>query len=143
MTEPTPLRPEDVTPDSPTADPARFAGQATTHYLARALGTGELRVNVLFFEAGARTRPHMHPFDQVLFYAQGVGVVAQDGGADRRIGEGEFVLLPAGHLHMHGAAPDGPAMHISIMRESSDAAGDQPVTRWDVAPPPAWHRWAG
>lgn len=142
LTGPTGIRAADVSAETPTADPARFAGHATIHHIARALGTGEVRVNVLFFDAGARTRPHAHPYDQLLYYTQGVGVVAQDGGEDQRIEEGEFVLLPAGRVHMHGAASDGPAVHISIMCQSDNAADhNRPVSNWNMSVPEAWRRW--
>jgi quercetin dioxygenase-like cupin family protein len=142
VTDPAGLRPHDVAPHAPLVDPARFVGQATIHQIARALGTDQLRVNVLFFEAGARTRPHLHPYDQILFYAHGVGIVAQDGGEDQRVEPGEFALLPAGHVHMHGAADDGSAMHISMMgRPDNTVEPDRPFTSWDMSVPDSWRQW--
>src|SRR5579863_252436 len=83
----------------------------------QALGTGDFQVNVVSFEADTRSRPHVHTTDQVLYYVSGTGVVALAGGADQRVEAGEFVLLPAGVVHLHGASADGPAVHISITRE--------------------------
>src|SRR6202035_5162129 len=60
------LRPEEVDPAS---------GRDETHWvgplpdlrrLSEALGTDALQINVLFFESGVRSRPHTHPYDQVL-----------------------------------------------------------------------------
>lgn len=101
--------------------------------IGQLLGTGDVAVNLLVFEAGTRSRPHVHTRDQVLYYARGTGVVALGGGEDQLIGEGEFVLLPAGVIHMHGASDDGPAVHISI---TADIEID-----WDCPVPDSWRRW--
>jgi quercetin dioxygenase-like cupin family protein len=98
-----------------------------------ALGTEELKINVLYFEPGVRSRPHTHSHDQVLYYASGTGVVAVDGGEDQFVRAGEFVLLPANVPHMHGASDDGPASHLSLMREVE--------TDFDCSIPASWERW--
>ena len=98
-----------------------------------ALGTEQLQVNAVFFQAGSRSRPHSHSYDQVLHYVHGTGVVAVDGGADQRVETGEFVLLPGGLPHMHGATDDGPAAHISIMRDVD--------LDWDCPIPKEWQHW--
>lgn len=110
-----------------------FTGTTAIHAVGRVLGTAQLQVNVLYFEAGDRTRPHVHPYDQILFYGGGTGIVALDGGDDELVREGCFAILPAGVVHMHGAGADGPAWHISMMRESS--------TRYDMDVPETWRRW--
>jgi quercetin dioxygenase-like cupin family protein len=69
----------------------------------------------------------------VLLYTSGSGIVALDGGEDQRVETGEFALLPAGVAHMHGATEDGPACHVSIMREV-DMDFDCPI-------PDAWAHW--
>jgi quercetin dioxygenase-like cupin family protein len=103
------------------------------HPVGAVLGTTGFEVNALFFEAGTRSRPHRHKRDQLLYYVSGTGVVALDGGQDQRVQEGEFVLLPGGILHMHGASDDGPAVHISVTPDLE--------IEWDTAIPDAWKRW--
>jgi quercetin dioxygenase-like cupin family protein len=98
-----------------------------------ALGTRDVLINYLFFEPGVRSRPHTHSHDQVLFYVSGTGVVAIDGGDDQLVQAGEFVLLPADIPHMHGASDDGPAVHISLMRDVD--------MDFDCAIPPQWEKW--
>jgi quercetin dioxygenase-like cupin family protein len=92
-----------------------------------------MQVNVLHFEAGSRSKPHSHSRDQLLYYVAGRGVVAVDGGEDQFVEAGEFALLPAGVAHMHGAADEGPAVHISIM--------DQVDNDLACQIPDAWRSW--
>ena len=50
---------------------------------------------------------------------------------DQIIGEGEFVLLPGGVVHMHGATADAPTTHISMMLSiDSDFETDIPAS-WE------------
>jgi quercetin dioxygenase-like cupin family protein len=113
--------------------PIGFTAETAIHAVGQALGTPQLQINVLYFGAGDRTRPHIHPYDQILFYGSGGGIVALDGGEDERVEQGSFAILPASVVHMHGASVDGPAWHISMMRESS--------TGYDMAVPAAWRHW--
>jgi quercetin dioxygenase-like cupin family protein len=125
------VRAQDIAPyrDS---DPALFTGGVKVHSISKALGTEQLQINVLFFEPGARARPHSHEQDQVLYYVTD-GIYALDGGEDQPIAAGEFVLLPAGSVHMHGASDSAPASHLSLMRETS--------SDFDVEVPEAWQRF--
>ena len=128
------VRPETAEPTIPQELLApTFIGLPTVRRVNQALGTEEVQINAVFFEAGSRSRPHSHEYDQILFYASGTGVVAIDGGDDQLVPEGEFVVLPGGVVHMHGAADDGPAMHFSIMRDI-DNDFDPPL-------PDSWKKW--
>ncbi len=98
-----------------------------------ALGTDQVKAYVVRFPAGTRSRPHTHGYDQVLHYISGTGVVAVDGEEDQLVQAGEFVLLPANLPHMHGAAADGPAVHVSIMREVD--------MDFDCEIPESWNVW--
>jgi quercetin dioxygenase-like cupin family protein len=128
------VRPESVTQRIPAElSAARWTGGADVHQVHAALGSEELLLNVVYLAAGARSRPHSHSYEQVLLYLSGTGVVAVDGGEDQRVETMEFVLLPAGVAHMHGATDEGPASHLSIMREV-DMDFDCPI-------PANWMRW--
>jgi len=75
----------------------------------------DIELLVVAFEAGGRTRPHVHAVDQILQITAGRGIVATSG--ERRfVGPGDVVLIPAGEWHWHGAAPDSAMTHISIKR---------------------------
>jgi quercetin dioxygenase-like cupin family protein len=106
----------------------QFIGEARVHSISELLGTEQTRIRYVVFEPGARTRPHRHSKDQVLCFHGGPGVVAVDGGEDQIIREGEFVLLPGGAVHMHGATADAPTTHISMMLSiDSDFETDIPA----------------
>ena len=115
------------------APPEQFIGEATVYSVSELLGTEQTRIRYVVFEPSARTRPHRHSKDQLLCFHGGPGVVAVDGGDDQVIGEGEFVLLPGGVVHMHGATADAPTTHISMMLEiDSD---------FDTGIPAGWERF--
>jgi len=67
----------------------------------------------VWFEPGSRTKPHVHPVDQILQVVEGDGIVDIEG--ERRfITTGDWVVVPAGVWHWHGATPDHAMCHISI-----------------------------
>jgi quercetin dioxygenase-like cupin family protein len=106
----------------------RFIGYCEVHDVATALQSAQhLEVNALRFEAGARSRPHRHNRDQIILFTDGPGFVAVDGSDDQPVQAGEFVMLPAGVPHMHGAPASGPAVHISIMVRDHDSDFDCPI----------------
>jgi quercetin dioxygenase-like cupin family protein len=73
----------------------------------------ESELIAVFFDAGARTRPHTHDGAQVLHVVSGRCLVVTE--QERRVaGPGELVIIPEGVWHWHGATRDGPACHISI-----------------------------
>jgi len=111
----------------------KLVGTATVHPISPALGTDQLKINAIYFEPGARFRPHSHPFDQILYYQYGTGIVAVDGGEDVLVPEGNYVILPAGQVHMHGCTDDGPALQLSLMRDTQ--------TTFDVVCPEPWRKW--
>lgn len=77
------------------------------------------------FDAGSRTRPHVHPEGQFLVFVAGRGMVGTRDG--RRVVEaGEVVAVGAGEWHWHGAAPDSPATHVTVQRPGPDSID------WDV-----------
>ncbi|MDR7486226.1 MAG: cupin domain-containing protein [Armatimonadota bacterium] len=108
----------------PAVRPEYFEGQVRMQALYEPDRDGEESEMVaVFFEAGARTTPHTHDSTQVLQVVSGrVVVVIED---DRYIADvGDFVIIPRGLWHWHGATRDGPACHISIKLPGR--------THWDV-----------
>jgi quercetin dioxygenase-like cupin family protein len=69
----------------------------------------------------------------VLYYQYGTGIVAVDGGEDVTVPEGNYVILPANTVHMHGCTDDAPALQLSLMRDTQ--------TTFDVACPAGWEQW--
>lgn len=94
----------------------------------------ELKAYFVSFHDGARTRLHYHESDQILIAMEGEGRVeiirrieeSGDGNPELIVDEatnfknGETVLIPAGKLHWHGAAPGSKAKfaHIAILRNT-------------------------
>lgn len=73
----------------------------------------ESELVAVFFEAGARTRPHTHESTQVLQVLSGQCVVVTE--TERQIVEaGHFAIVPRGIWHWHGATAKGPMCHVSI-----------------------------
>lgn len=73
----------------------------------------ELRVQFAHFDAGGRNLPHTHGFDQGLLITEGEGVVATDD-EEHRVTVGDFVLVPAGQRHWHGATGTTPMSHLAF-----------------------------
>jgi quercetin dioxygenase-like cupin family protein len=107
-----PLRP-DRSQARPAAHPEYFAGPVFMQSLVGPDRSSELEIIAVFFEDGARTIPHTHATDQVLYVVSGTCVVADDAGR-RQVGAGEYVVLPANRWHWHGAAPGQSMCHVSI-----------------------------
>jgi len=75
----------------------------------------DVELLAVFFEMGARTRPHIHDDDQTLYFVEGHGVVATEDEIIYTVA-GDFVTIPAGVWHWHGATRDAATVHISIKR---------------------------
>jgi len=119
--------------DRVSGPPAWFEGSVELQALVESEATKQLAV---FFEPGARTRPHVHSGDQLLICHSGEGVAAiydEATGVDaaRRIGPGDVVRIPAHTWHWHGATRSSAMCHISI--QPVDA-----VTTWDDMEPRDW-----
>lgn len=97
------------------SNPEHFEGTVHMHHLVTREESQELEIIAVFFDNGARTRPHIHSTDQVLAVIEGTCVVA-DQTERRELQPGEHAHTPAGHWHWHGAAPGQDACHISIRK---------------------------
>lgn len=93
------------------------------HHLRRPAEAGAAELIAVFFDAGARTIPHIHAEDQVLYFVEGEGTVTteHERGVVRA---GEIAVIPGGSWHWHGATKTTATCHISIK-----AVGP---TNWDV-----------
>jgi quercetin dioxygenase-like cupin family protein len=96
--------------------PARreiFTGEVHTHtYVDENVGK-HLRLSLVRFSAGARTKWHTHAFEQALVITEGKGIVATDD-AEHIVEPGDIVVVPAGERHWHGGTRSTPMGHISI-----------------------------
>jgi quercetin dioxygenase-like cupin family protein len=97
----------------PPAHPEWFPGTVWQQFLNPAEEATATELIAVWFEAGSRTKPHVHPVDQTLQVLEGEGVVDIEG-ARRIIRAGDWVIIPAGVWHWHGATPDSAMCHVSI-----------------------------
>ncbi len=107
---------EDKSQEQPATAPI-FNG--TVH--SRALIPRELSpavsVSMVRFTDGGRTKRHTHSADQILYIADGHGIVATDT-EENQVTAGDIVHVPAGEIHWHGAQPGRDMAHLSILPPS-------------------------
>jgi len=91
-----------------------FTGQVRfgSHYSPR--DEEDLNVLGVHFSPGARTDWHSHPGGQVIYVAEGAGLVVTEQGARAEITAGDTVHAPPGELHWHGAQPNSHMVHLSL-----------------------------
>ncbi len=103
-----------------TGDAIFEGGQVWGRALATRANSDQVSLQIVQFAAGAKTRPHTHSRDQLLYVVSGIGKVGADG-EERTVSAGDFVLIPAGEVHWHGAADTGsPMSHIAITPADSE-----------------------
>lgn len=98
---------------TPHPKPEWFSGPVYIHALTDGDETGDLEILAVYFDAGSRTKPHTHSTQQLVYFLEGEGVVA-DRADRRRFLPGGMAVIPAGEWHWHGATPDRAACHLSI-----------------------------
>jgi quercetin dioxygenase-like cupin family protein len=107
-----------------------FSGSVRFQRLYEPAGVDGLDLIAVFFEPGARTRPHVHSADQMLHVVEGEGIVATD--RERRlIRGGDIVIIPAGQWHWHGATPTSTMCHISA-RSGGSTDWSVPLRDWEM-----------
>lgn len=116
--------------EDPTHDPYMdrsyyFDGEVNVQSLVSADDSSQIELLAVFFDAGARTRPHVHEKDQILHFTEGPGIVATET-EKQVVSSGDVVIIPAGTWHWHGATQDSAACHISIRQPG--------FTNWEVEP---------
>jgi quercetin dioxygenase-like cupin family protein len=76
-------------------------------------GTPVFSLRVFTIEPGGHTPYHTHPFEHVNYIIQGRGVLVTEGGEEKPVSQGDFVLVLPGEKHQYkNAAPDGPMVII-------------------------------
>jgi quercetin dioxygenase-like cupin family protein len=92
--------------------------------------TKEVETFLVTFIDGARTKLHYHETDQVLIATEGRGIVVLQTGAKMEndttatvkmdevhyLEKGDFVCVPAGKWHWHGAAKGSTFAHYQIKK---------------------------
>ncbi len=114
----------------PTETPQYFSGPVRMQDLKRTNEPGGIDLVAVFFEPGARTRPHVHATDQALHVVEGEGIVATE--QERcLIRAGDIVIIRAGRWHWHGATPASAMCHISA-RPLGATDWTAPLRDWET-----------
>jgi quercetin dioxygenase-like cupin family protein len=117
------------------AQAENFIGPVHMQRISDQVGSKDFEVYAVYFDAGARTRPHTHPGEQALVFIRGSGFVHVWGEELQRVPEGGAVVVPAGVLHMHGALDGEPICHIATRASNGP-------TDWDPEVPSEWQQYA-
>lgn len=123
------LRPDRLKAEPPDR-PEYFSGTVRMQHLRRPSVDGEAELVAVFFDPGARTVPHAHATDQVLYFVDGEGVVATEE-TKRILRAGEIAVIPGGTWHWHGATRTSPTVHISI-KAVGPTDWSVPKKNWDT-----------
>jgi len=127
------VRPIKINPTQPEPDALHtpykgsekeFVGDVTLKRLVWAGDSADVELLGVWFDAGARTRPHTHDVDQVLHVLEGMCAYGDENGVTL-VRAGEILTIPKEVWHWHGATPDAPMMHLSIRKMGNS-------TNWEV-----------
>jgi quercetin dioxygenase-like cupin family protein len=106
-----------------------FQGNAKFQFLASPFGDRPAAF-VVHFDAGGRTRPHVHRSGQLLYVADGEGIVATE--SERRtVRPGDVVTVNPDEWHWHGGTATSPMSHLTVqMMTPGDVAWDVDEKDW-------------
>jgi quercetin dioxygenase-like cupin family protein len=88
----------------------------------------------IHFDAGARTKWHIHERGQIILVEEGVGRTQVKGGPVLELHAGETTYAGPGVAHWHGAAPDQGATQFNVQRGGTTWLDE--VTEKDYRAPP-------
>lgn len=115
--------------ERPGDHPTHFQGDVRLQRFASPFGDRPA-VFAVHFEAGGRTRPHIHRSGQVLHIAAGRGIVAGRSGRQVVL-PGDVVTVEPDEWHWHGGTPDSSMTHVSIqVTEPGDIDWDVDEGDW-------------
>jgi 4-carboxymuconolactone decarboxylase len=73
-------------------------------------------ITYIHFDAGARTKWHIHEKGQLVLVEEGVGLEQEKGGPIIELHAGEVIWCPPGVAHWHGAALDKGGTQYNVTR---------------------------
>jgi quercetin dioxygenase-like cupin family protein len=89
-----------------------FQGQAKIQKFPGPFPRG-VEIIAVHFEAGGRTRPHIHSAGQVLHITSGKGIVATMSGR-RLVEPGDIVMVMPNEWHWHGGTTGSAMTHVTV-----------------------------
>jgi quercetin dioxygenase-like cupin family protein len=91
-----------------------FMGEV--HSQIQAPGSQQLRLNLVKFSAGGRTKWHIHSFEQGLIIIEGKGIVATEE-AKHVVEPGDVVVIAPEEKHWHGGTNTTGMAHIAVNQD--------------------------
>ena len=91
-----------------------FMGEV--HSQIQATGSQTLRLNLVKFSAGGRTKWHTHTFEQGLIIIEGKGIVATEE-AEHVVEPGDVVVIAPQEKHWHGGTNTSAMAHIAVNQD--------------------------
>jgi quercetin dioxygenase-like cupin family protein len=119
--------------DEPWREDSRFTGKVRMKDVAPPFGVSGIDLLAVHFDTDVRTRPHVHPTEQQLYFVRGNGFVAFPRQEEQPAEEGDILIVPACELHMHGATKAGSTCHLSARLPGP--------SNWKPRVPADWRRF--
>jgi quercetin dioxygenase-like cupin family protein len=91
-----------------------FRGNVYLKNLMEADSINPTSVGNVSFEAGARTKWHLHPGGQILLVIEGVGYYQEKGKVKQILHKGDVIKCPPNLPHWHGASADTAFVQVAI-----------------------------
>ena len=91
-----------------------FTGTAYLQMMVAPVSLNLTSIGNVTFEAGARTKWHLHPGGQILLATGGVGYYQEKDSPKRILRKGDVVKCPPNVAHWHGASHDQEFIQIAI-----------------------------
>lgn len=108
---------------------ANFTGTAYLQMLIESDSLNTISVGNVTFEAGARSKWHIHPAGQILLAIEGVGYYQEKGKPKQILRKGDAIKCPPDTPHWHGAGADTPFVQVAITGgEKGETVWLEPVT---------------
>jgi len=106
-----------------------FKGTVYLNSLVAGDSINPTAVGSVTFEAGARTKWHLHPGGQILLAIDGVGYYQEKGKSKQILKKGDVIKCPPNIPHWHGASVDTPFVQVAITnRHLGETVWQQAVT---------------
>ena len=112
----------------PTEYRPHFQGSARMQPLTTPFEGGP-NVFIVHFDAGGRTRPHVHHSGQILHVLAGEGVVADSTGR-HVVRPGDTVTVMPDEWHWHGGSPGSAMSHLTVQYPGGDVSWDVDERDW-------------
>jgi quercetin dioxygenase-like cupin family protein len=83
-------------------------------------GDSDVLVGMVRWGANSRTKWHTHTVDQILYFTEGEGIVANEK-EEHVLTPGTIAIVPAGEKHWHGGTKTTGCAHLAVMLVSHES----------------------